>query len=310
MMIRERRPEDDAAIARIIREVAPGWVTSVRGVTHRRLTTPERARRRDWVAEEDGAVVAWSSGGLKTDGDRDDVAWLNVFVLPAWRGRGLGGELYAPLEAHVRELGAKRWLGDGPDEPEARRFVERHGFRHTMTTRLSSLDPHSVDGAELDALAARKEAEGFTLAPFASFAASPELLYAVDAEASLDEPADEPITDWPYDEWLASNWEQPDLTQEGSFCAVHEGRPVAIAELRLDLEGSRAANGFTGTLRDFRGRGLARLTKLASIAWLREQGVTTLVTQNDETNQAMLAVNRRLGYERGASWLAYVKDLE
>jgi GNAT superfamily N-acetyltransferase len=309
-MIRERRPEDDAAIARIIREVAPGWVTSVRGVTHRRLTTPERARRRDWVAEEDGDLVGWSSGGLKTDGDRDDVAWLNVFVLSPWRRRGLGGELYAPLEAHARELGARRWLGSGPDEPEARRFVERHGFRHTMTTRLSSVDPGSVDGGELAALAAEKEAEGFTLASFAAFAATPELLYAVDAEASLDEPGDEPITDWPYDEWLAANWEQPDLSQEGSFCVVHEGRPVAIAELRLDLEGGRAANGFTGTLRAFRARGLARLAKLASIAWLREQGVSVLVTENDQTNQAMLAVNRRLGYEPGGSWLAYVRDLD
>lgn len=308
-MIRERRPEDDAAIARIIREVAPGWVTSVRGVTHRRLTTPERARRRDWVAEENGEVVGWSSGGLKTDGDRDDVAWLNVFVLRAWRERGLGGELSAPLEAHVRELGARRWLGSGPDEPEARRFAERHGFRHTMTTRLSSLDPRKVDGAELAALAKGKEAEGFTLASFTAFADSPQLLYAVDAEASLDEPGDEPITDWPYDEWLAANWQQPDLSQEGSFCVVHEERPVAIAELRLDLEGGRAANGFTGTLRVFRGRGLARLAKLASIGWLREQGVKTLVTENDETNQAMLAVNRRLGYEPGGSWLAYVKDV-
>src|SRR5688500_15217403 len=60
LMIREREPEDDAAIARIIREVAPGWVTSVRGVAHRRLTTPERARRRDWVAEVDAEVVGWS----------------------------------------------------------------------------------------------------------------------------------------------------------------------------------------------------------------------------------------------------------
>ena len=179
-----------------------------------------------------------------------------------------------------------------------------------MTTRLSSLDPRTIDAAELAAFTAEQEAAGFTLAPFSAFAATPELVYAVDAEASRDEPADEPITDWPFEEWLESAWQQPDLQREGSYCVVHDGRPVALAELRVDLEGGRAANGFTGTLRAYRGRGLARLAKLASIAWLGAHGVTKLVTQNDETNRAMLAVNARLGYRPDASWLSYVKDLD
>ena len=309
-MIRPRQPEDDAAIAQIIREVAPGWVTTERGVTHRRLATPERARRRDWVAEADGHIVGWSSAALKTNGDRDDVAGLNVLVRPGWRGRGLGAALYEPLEEHRLVLGARRLLGDSVEDPVARGFAESRGFRHTLTSRLSSLDPRTVDGTEFASLAAAKEAEGFTLAPFTAFDDSPELIHAIDAEASLDEPADEPITAWPFDEWLLGNWQQPDLSHEASFCVVSDGRPVAMAEIRLDLEGSRAGNGFTATLRDYRGQGLARLAKLATIVWLRKHGVTTLVTQNDETNAAMLAVNARLGYRPGESWLAYVKDID
>src|SRR5688500_4066364 len=93
LMIRDRQPEDDAAIAQLIREVEPGWVTTERGVGHRRLTTPARARRRDWVAELDGEVVAWATGGFETDVERDDVAWLNVRVRPARRGRGIAAAL-------------------------------------------------------------------------------------------------------------------------------------------------------------------------------------------------------------------------
>jgi len=308
-MIRERGPEDDAAIAQIIREVAPGWVTTERGVRHRRRTTLPRARRGDWVVEVEGEAVGWSSAGLKTDGDRDDVAWANVFVRPAWAGRGLGTALWEPVEAHVAALGARRLLGDGAESPASRAYAERRGFRHTQTTRLSSLDPRAVDESELTLLADART-DGVTFEPFSAFEEAPELVYAVDAEASLDEPADEPITNWPFEEWLDAAWRQPDLSHEGSFCAVQEGRPVAMAELRIDLEGGRAANGFTGTLRSHRGRGLARLAKLASIAWLRERGFTSLVTQNDETNAAMLAVNTRLGYRPDASWLSYVRDVE
>jgi GNAT superfamily N-acetyltransferase len=308
-MIRERRPDDDAAIAQIIREVAPGWVTSERGVRHRRLTTSAHARRRDWIAELDGEAVGWGSGGLETEIERDDVAWLTVMVRPAWRGRGAGATLYEPVEEHLLGVGAKRLLTETHDEPSARAFAERRGFRHTMTGRLSSLDPATVDPALLEELAAEKEAEGFALAPFAAFRDRPELIHAVDAEASLDEPADEPYTDLRLDEWLERSWASPDLSPEGSFAVVHEGRPVTIAWLVVDFEGLRAGNGFTGTLRAYRGRGLARLAKLASIVWLRDRGVTLLVTHNDETNAAMLAVNTRLGYRPFATSLNYVRDI-
>jgi GNAT superfamily N-acetyltransferase len=261
------------------------------------------------VAESDGEVVGWGSGGLETEIDRDDVAWLNVMVRPAWRGQGIGAALYESAEAHLLGQGARRLLTETTDDPVAWGFAERRGFRHTMTRRLSSLDPLTLDDAELDALAAAKESEGFTLAPLAAFHDRPELIHAVDAEALLDEPADEPLTKLPLDEWLASSWRHPDLASEGSFAVLHGGRPVAIAWLLVDLEGGRAGNGFTGTLRAYRGRGLARLAKLASISWLRARGVALLVTENDETNAAMLAVNTRLGYRPFATARAYLKDI-
>ena len=307
-MIRERRDEDDAAIAQIIREVAPGWATSERGIRHRRLTTPERARRRDWVWEEQGEAVAWSSASLELGAELEDVADVNVMVRPAWRGHGVGAALYEPAYAHAVELGPRRLLASAPDEPSARHFAEKRGFRHTMTRRLSRLDPHDVDPSELSSLARAKEAEGFTVAPFTAFRDRPELVHAADAEASQDEPADEPLTNLPFDEWLR-HWSSPDLSHEASFAAVHEGRPVAIAMLMVDVEGGRASNGFTGTMRAFRDRRLARLAKLASIAWAAEHGIDSIVTENDETNAPMLALNTSLGYRPFATWLSYVKDL-
>jgi RimJ/RimL family protein N-acetyltransferase len=50
--------------------------------------------------------------------------------------------------------------------------------------------------------------------------------------------------------------------------------------------------------------------KLASTRWAAETGITQIVTTNDETNTAMLAVNRRLGYEPLGRRLEYVLDLE
>jgi RimJ/RimL family protein N-acetyltransferase len=65
----------------------------------------------------------------------------------------------------------------------------------------------------------------------------------------------------------------------------------------------------TGTSRDYRGRGLALAVKLASTHWAAANGITQIVTTNDERNAAMLAINRRLGYQHASRRVEYLKDL-
>ncbi len=45
-----------------------------------------------------------------------------------------------------------------------------------------------------------------------------------------------------------------------------------------------------------RGRGLGLLVKQRSLAQAAAAGITRVMTQNDETNAPMLAINRKLGY--------------
>jgi GNAT superfamily N-acetyltransferase len=307
--IRKLEDDDVPALADLVREVMPGWVVSEAGLRHRLRSTPERASRRDWVAEDDSEVAAWASAALNVVTERDDVAELRVLVRRDRRRRGLGSSLLALAEEHARRLGARRLLSGGPDDADARRFAEAHGYRVTARETLSRLDVASVDPSELANLRETLAGEGFAVAPFAAFADRPELLHAVDAEASLDEPTEQPTNDLRLDEWIARNWEDPDLSREGSFAVTHAGTPVAIAELIVDERGGRARNGFTGTLRAYRGRGLARFAKLAVIGWAATHGLRSLVTENDETNAPMLAVNARLGYRPIGSLLAYVREL-
>ena len=58
-----------------------------------------------------------------------------------------------------------------------------------------------------------------------------------------------------------------------------------------------AWHGMTAVARAWRGRGLARALKAATIAWALDNGLEALEGSNDIDNAAMRAVNRRLGYE-------------
>ena len=58
-----------------------------------------------------------------------------------------------------------------------------------------------------------------------------------------------------------------------------------------------------------RGRGLATLAKLAQLRWAAEHGIERIITDNDEHNVPMLAVNRRLGYAPFVDRRGYVREL-
>jgi RimJ/RimL family protein N-acetyltransferase len=130
----------------------------------------------------------------------------------------------------------------------------------------------------------------------------------VDIEATRDVPATEPMDHIPYNEWEQHVLAHPLFTPEGSFVAIVDGVAAAVSLLIVDNAG-RATSMFTGTLRDYRGRGLARAVKLASIEWAAANGVTQLVTTNDERNAPMLAINRRLGYEPVGRRVEWLKEL-
>ena len=64
----------------------------------------------------------------------------------------------------------------------------------------------------------------------------------------------------------------------------------------------------TGTRADLRRCGLARLAKLATIAWARENGFTAIRTSTDGDNAAMLRLNESLGYRPVAVETEYLLE--
>ena len=308
-MIREFTDADVDAVVRLNIELDPHWINTAAGLRHRLATEPPEAHAGRWVADDGGDVVGIAFGGFELYAGRPGVAFVRVGVTARRRRRGFGGALWERVEAHLREFGAQRLLAESDPDESSRRFAEARGFRHTMTRRLSNVDPRSVDLSGLPALEAEKAREGFTLAPFSTLRDRARDLFELDAAASRDIPLDEPITNFRFDRWEADHLGHPDTSLDGSYAVLAGDKPVSFAMLRADLDRRVAGNDMTGTLREYRGRGLARLAKLASIAWAAQHGITSIATENDETNAPMLALNVSLGYRPVASMPAYVRDL-
>ena len=247
-----------------------------------------------------GAEFSWASAA-------DDVGEVWVAVRSENRGRGVGSRLYETGLEHLIRNGARE-IRTSAGEEAGRRFAERRGFRETRAEELSAVDPRSVDVSALPALEAELAAKGYPVVPLAELRERSHDVFALYAEVDGDVPADHPETRIEYEEWVRETLEDPALGYEGSFVVLAGERPVSLAFLHVDPEGRRAEHDLTGTARDFRRRGLARLAKLATIRWAAENGVERLLTSNDSTNAGMLALNRALGYRPVATWREHVRS--
>jgi GNAT superfamily N-acetyltransferase len=86
-----------------------------------------------WLAELDGAVAGWSA--LQPGGD---VAWLeDLWVDPAYMGRGIGKALFLDAADRARAAGARRleWEAD----LDAVGFYERMGGRRVRDSDMTEL---------------------------------------------------------------------------------------------------------------------------------------------------------------------------
>ena len=295
-MIRELGREDAPAVARLELAINPHQVLTPEVVWHTATRPIERERRRSWVAEVDGELAgfAWANFEWSVPTPGKGRFWIGVG--PAVRGRGVGSELYARVNEYLRQRGAWRLRTQVDVDEGGTRFLERLGFERRGADRVSALE---LPAAELLETAAG-------LVPLREARDREHDLYEICAAGEIDMPGDEPETELSLEDWRQDDYGSPALSDEGSFVALDGERAVAVAFLTVDPARRLAYNQMTATLPSHRRRGLALAVKAASARWAREQGFERIVTENDEENAGMLAVNERLGYRflyEQVSWL-------
>lgn len=306
-MIRDFVPSDAEAVSAILHEEDPPHPVTPAGVLHWRDAQPARAHARMWVAEEENRIVGWGEARMRWTTSVQDVGDVWVYVAPAERGRGVGAALYAETERYVLSLGA-RVLESWTYTEAGERLLGARGFRATGREQVSVLEPAAADLGMLPGLEEKKAAEGFRVVPLGQVRDRVEDLHRVYAAASADVPEYFREDDVRLEEWRRETLEHPQLHDEASFVVVSGDRPVGLAFVEVDEPARIAANEMTGTLPEFRRRGLARLAKLASIRWAAEHGIVVLQTGNAHDNVAMLGLNESLGYRPVQTETHFVRE--
>jgi RimJ/RimL family protein N-acetyltransferase len=296
-VIREITDDDLDTVAALFRAADDARVISADGIRHMRRTRPERARTLELVAEVDGAVVAVGNAGLNIWTTTEGASWAFVTVDAAHRGRGIGDELGRRLLDHLLENGATkataffRWTEAGE------RWAVAQGWSKVLGGPLIALDPRDVPEPSLPT--------GYRCVAMRELTAQ-DVFEAV-ATAALDEPTPVPNDNFDLDDFVRE-WDEPDMDHESSTAVLDAGGRV-VAFSFLQVSGDRAQHGFTGTVREHRGLGLATAAKRRALRTAAERGVTRVTTSNAEQNAAMRAINRKLGFEPIGEHVIFGRDL-
>jgi GNAT superfamily N-acetyltransferase len=239
---------------------------------------------------------------------------VGVWVHPAYRRRGIGGELYERLRAELAPhapVALRHTVRE--DYVEGRRFAERRGFEEELRSWESRLDVAAFDPAPFAGAEEKALAHGITITTVAELMKTdPELwpkLYALDTAATIDVPLPEPLTPPAYEAWLKHFQDNPGLLAEGFFVALDGKRYVGLSSLWRREASPDLETGFTGTLREYRRKGIALALKLRAIDYARRSGAPVIRTENLSVNRPMLSINEALGFVKQPAWITMLKRL-
>jgi mycothiol synthase len=283
-----RRAETDADLA--------AWCEVWTTITPREPVTLEQVKRRlerqperlFLVAEEEGHVVG---SGLVARSDSPNRKFVGVRVLPGWRRRGIGSELYDPALAHARAL-EPEWISTmvSQADSDSVAWAKRRGFEEygrqvelVLALRGDGQTPSPPDGLEIVEVTPDLH----------------EAAYALTQEAWEDLPTTVPVELAAFDVWL-----EEEMSGPISFAAMEDGEMVGFAGLIERDAPGLLEHGLTATRRTHRRRGIATALKQTQVAWAAANGYRELITFTQDRNEGMQAINLALGFEPQPAWIS------
>ncbi|WP_435058846.1 GNAT family N-acetyltransferase [Streptomyces sp. bgisy060] len=304
VIVRDVRAQDAEGFARVRRAALPFMLATGEQCAFDWAHAHPKGRERPLVAVTgDGEVIGTVQQRIAHDAPEPGIGSLNVYVSPSHLRRGAGTLLLHAAEEHLARQGARTLYSWVLDAPENLAWAERRGYAPSRSAYFLRLD---LAAAELPPL--QDPPAGVELRTAQDFAADPRPLFALDAVTTADEPGDVGTMLDDYAHWRATTWEHPLFDRRLTTVAVVDGVPAAFSAAQTDGLG-RYNSGMTGTAPAFRGRGLAKLVKNASLHRARAAGCTEAFTGNDTGNGAMLAINRWFGYEVAAREVRHVRTI-
>lgn len=316
MVLRPFRDDDYPRMVQISNRIYTDYVWSEREFRHKDETWDlRRYVKLRLVAEADGHIVGFGQFNHMAHQFNPRKYALDIQVDPEHQRRGVGTRLYEHLVTELRgreAMACRTAVKESMASSVA--FVQRRGFVEVQRAWESRLDVGAFDFAPFAGAEERAAAQGIMLTTFAAESArdpdAPRNAYDLHSACMRDVPSVDPVTDVPYEHYVARELEPPNALPDGHFIAKDGERWAGESQLFRSLEDPEILyQGLTGLLREYRGRGIAMALKLQTVRFARAHGYREIRTWNDTRNGPMLRINEALGFAKQPVWISFEKSL-
>ena len=266
-----------------------------------------------WIVEVDGRPAGYAEHSKHQAGeDPEENGSLIAMLVPSHFTPARYRAAVAFLEERSRAAGARIFNVDLWEDEEARAaLLLEMGYERDRLSKAWELD--LVEHRDrLLVMAARSKAlmreQGIVINSVADDS-DPEIwrrCFEAELRAAEDIPRSKPYVPPTFDQF--DTWHSgPDSNPRWYFVAKDGERVVGFTSLHFPPVQGNVWTWFTGVLREYRGRGIARAVKLEILTQAIAENVPAVRTDNDETNAPMLHVNEELGYRRIPGVISYRK---
>jgi GNAT superfamily N-acetyltransferase len=288
---------DDAPFAAAKAAAVDPHPQTAEELRRRWVNTEKTSEVRRFIVSSDGSDAGWLSLVRPSD-EGPDAVYLNVLLPGA--PPGVLDEAAAFGEEQARAMGAQRVLFNAwASRSDMIETLESRGWQVVRRQRYwrLQLGRHAPRlREERDRARAGLAGTGMILATAADLggvATYPDLYRVADATYG-DIPGSTAYVSAGYEHWLT--WMlTPGVLPERLWVALDAGRTVGLSF--LTFEENLVQTGYTGVLREYRGRGLARALKLETLVQAADLGVEAVEADNDFENAPILHLNADLGYD-------------
>ncbi len=248
-----------------------------------------------WERELDGPRTYWHFG----------------FVLPEWRGTGLGRAMISWAEEHAREIEATH-EDRGPVYTGTAIYAQMAGLENLL--KIGGYEPvhyaFRMETPDLDHIPDAPMPEGLEVRPVKS--EHYRAIWQASSEAFQDEWGATEIEDADFDLWIGDPRHEPALWR-----VAWDGNEVAGSILNAIDHDFNARNGLKlgytrpiSVRRPWRKRGLASALLAKSMRMFRDMGMTqTALGVDTENPSGALRIYERMGYKAVSQEITYRKPL-
>ncbi len=273
------------------------------GLRHLDARMDAHYKLRRYVIEDNGQIVGTARCSMIPQWYHPQRFSFYIAVRPEHQGRGYGKALYDRIRDDIAPsdpITLRAFYSS--EHPRSERFLRDRGFIEDMRTWESWVELDPFDPSPYEPVIERVRNSGIRCRTFADIQQDPDWLqrlYDFIVHIQADMPSPEVYTPMTFEFFKNVEIGRPTIVPEAYFIAVDGDRYVGVNILHKDDTNlTRMNTDDTGVHREYRRRGIATALKVTGLTWAKEHGIKRVYTMNDSTNQPMLALNLKLGFQR------------